>query len=99
MGGNLCLNANALNNDIWILDTDATSHMSTRIEWLDNLKECSSMFLFSIVKTLVNVFVNDDKRSIGVLHYLNFKSNLLLVAKLTKDLNCVITFYQNFAIM
>ena len=43
--------------------------------------------------------INAKKKVPDVLHFPSFHVNLLLVSKLTKSLNCSLTFYPDFCVL
>lgn len=96
--------ANAKNKK-WIVDTGATSYMSSNLELLSEAME----FVENRKVNLPNVEVSDvsHTRSCGifkgeiikeVLYVPDFKYNLLSVSKITKELNCLVAFYPTFCL-
>jgi len=85
----------------WIVDTGASDHMTGSMNVLEDYDKCNSK---------INVWVADGKMSpaVGkgtvclpnmilksVLYVPKLTYNLLSVSKLTKDMNCVVTFFSS----
>lgn len=81
-------------NDYWILDTNATNHMTNRDDWLVDKKLLSetkvqlSIGGYSTVNSVGTYIFKSDKKLQNVLYVLAFKYNFLSVSKVTNDLNC-----------
>lgn len=86
-------------NDIWILDTGATTHMSCRNYWLTNMNNNTSKVHLpngdcSILKVVGDYGVFEIKTLSNVLYLPDFKYNLMFVGKLTKELSFFDTFFS-----
>lgn len=78
--------------------------MSTRSDWLEYLRCCSSRVQLpngahSVIQNVGEFFMNIGNKLSGVLHLPHFKYNLRLIAKLTKKLDCALIFYPKFVVM
>lgn len=90
----------------WIIDTSATNHMVSNKEILTNEKDlsidnCKKVHLSN--ERTVNVSHVDnchivDRRSVKNMLYLpDFRYNLMSVSIITKELNCSVKFFPDFA--
>ena len=89
----------------WIIDTGATDHITSRSKLLQKKKtsQQSHVGLHDGHKALISCTglarINATTEVHDVLHVLSFHVNLLSVSKLTKSLNCSLTFYPNFCVL
>lgn len=86
----------------WLIDSGASDHVTHHKEWLKSIKvykEESSVVIANgdsiQVKGVGNINLTVDLELKHVLNVPNFKCNLLSVSKLTRDLNCFLTFYPD----
>ncbi|OIT28395.1 hypothetical protein A4A49_57750, partial [Nicotiana attenuata] len=105
--GIIALIANVATNDhVWIVDSGATHHVTHCKNALSNLKRVDNRTNGVQLPTgnkadithIGDAVVLGDKTIEGVLYVPDFKFNLLLVSKLTKQLCCSVGFYPNFCI-
>ena len=98
-----CLNA-MTNKNNWVVDSGATDHMSyaqiNRSNQLKELSKGSKAYLpngqtIDISYKGYMTFTNGLKLR-DVLHVPSFKYNMMSVSRLTKDNQCVVTFYPDF---
>jgi hypothetical protein len=85
-------------NTNWVLDSDATDHMTGDKNLLNNYK-CHEGKQFVVVangdkmKILGNDLINFFSKNIqNALHVRNYASNLISISKITNELNCEILF-------
>ena len=89
----------------WIIDTGATDHITGRSELLQKKKKSqqSHVGLPNGHKALISCTdlarINAKTEVPDVLHVPSFHVNLLSVSKLTKSLNCSLTFYPDFCVL
>ena len=89
----------------WIIDTGATDHITGRSELLQKKKtsQQSHVGLPDGHKALISCTglarINAKTKVPDVLHVPSFHVNLLSVSKLTKSLNCSLTFYPDFCVL
>ncbi|KAD4584697.1 hypothetical protein E3N88_22298 [Mikania micrantha] len=90
----------------WVVDSGASKHITYQRILLDNLK--TNKFEAPViipngeaihVKGKGDLRLNERLNVKGVLLVPEFKCNLLSVRKLTKDLDCAITFFPDFFVM
>lgn len=92
-------------DNTWILDTGATNHMTHNKNWLSKIQKAGNARVqlpngkFYNVESIGHYKFLDNKALDIVLHIPNFKFNLLLVSKLTKDLSCYVIFFPKFVIL
>lgn len=92
-------------DNTWILDTGATNHMTHNKNWLSKIQKAGNARVqlpngkFYNVESIGHYKFLDNKALDNVLHIPNFKFNLLLVSKLTKDLSCYVIFFPKFVIL
>ena len=91
--------------DIWIIDTGASDHMTFNKSSLSSMNSFYKPFLVNLpndnsvdVTTIANVCLSDHLKLHDVFFIPSFKVNLLLVSKITKTLKCSVTFFPNFCI-
>lgn len=91
----------------WIIDTEATYHMTSNLNLLDNTvkigepKEKKASLLngsFTYVTYTWSCRLNDKEIVSNVLYIPDFKYNLLSVSKLTKELKCSALFFSEFCV-
>ena len=100
--GNLvALSTRTEGNKYWVVDSEASDHMSGNVDLLDNLNHCSNEFIVRITDGSISkvagigTIVLSNKLSLKtVLFVPNLTCNLLYVSKLAKDLKCVTNFYS-----
>ena len=91
----------------WIIDSGATNHMVSTLEVLHNVQtvrpdQNRKVHLpnggVTFVTHMGNCSFTDTGELHDVLYVPEFKYNLLSVAKVTKELNCFISFYPGFCV-
>ncbi|KAI3680226.1 hypothetical protein L2E82_50551 [Cichorium intybus] len=94
------------NKGEWILDSGATEYMTHDREFLHNLTIGSKETPVTIpngetvpVEGIGEFTFKGAVKIKGVLFIPNFKCNLLSVSRLTKDLQCAITFFPDFFVI
>jgi len=92
-----------LKKEGWILDSDATDHMTYMCDHLVETKKLTGQSKitlpnsqFSYISHVGIVRLTDSLLLNEVLYILSFKYNLLSVPKLTKDISCIVIFYSTF---
>ena len=100
-----CINSNALscsNSAPWIIDSRASNHMTSFSNLFSSYSPCSSSEKICIVngsfspivgKGLIKISKNIILKSI--LHVTKLACNLLSMSKLSKDVNCHVTFFES----
>ncbi|KAK8985320.1 hypothetical protein V6N11_068585 [Hibiscus sabdariffa] len=89
----------------WIVDTGATDHILSNFKSLDSPVSCSSRFVrlpdgkTAPVTHLGSHKLTPDLVLHNILFVPDFHHNLLSVSKLTRDLNCFLTFYPDFCVL
>lgn len=92
--------------EVWIVDSGATSHMTSRIDILDEVSDSNKsigrrVYLSNGQTTFVTHSRNCLMPSGGMLRNVlvvpDFKYNLLSVSQLTRQLKCSVDFFLNFA--
>lgn len=93
-------------NGAWILDSGALEHITGRHDFLQDLKKivgpCPITTPDSTTThaTKIGCVNPGNNFTLSDVHYLpNFMYNLISVGKLTKDLNCSITFFSSHCIL
>lgn len=95
------------NNKVWIVDTGATNHMVSHLDMFikGTVSKLAVPKMVSLPNgnttqvTHVGSCALSDKSIISNVFYLpEFKYNLMSVSKLTKELDCSVTFFPNFYI-
>ena len=93
-----------MNKSHWVVDTGASDHMTGSTTTLDNFqigdKDLTVLMADgtqSLVKGKGSVCVADLLIE-SVLHVPNLSCNLLSVSKLTRDLDCIVTFFPSYCI-
>ncbi|XP_075083245.1 uncharacterized protein LOC142166996 [Nicotiana tabacum] len=104
----IVLMVNVVANDhVWIVDSGATHHVTHCKNALSNLKRADNRTDVVQLPTgnkadithTEDAVVLGDKSIEGVLYVPDFKFNILLVSKLTKQLCCSVGFYPDFCIL
>lgn len=92
--------------DAWVIDTGATHHITHDIDSLSNVVSCPDMPPVQIsngdtvgVNALGRITLSKRLILEQVLGISNFCFNLLSVSKLTRDLNCSLTFWSGFFVI
>nr|XP_016498339.1 PREDICTED: uncharacterized protein LOC107817075 [Nicotiana tabacum] len=97
----------SLVNHKWIIDTGASNHMVHSLNLLDSYKELSEtdknkVYLPTGEKVIIThtgiCSFFRDKKVQNILHIPEFKYNLLLVSKITKELRCMVAFFPDFCV-
>lgn len=91
----------------WLIDPGATKHITHRSDFLENeaTSQKKPLSLYQMgrrYQLLVRVSIRTLPGGVkikGVLYVPNFNYNLLSVRKLTKDLNCAVTFLPDFFVI
>lgn len=85
-------------NNSWVIDYGASDHVTYREDWLKNIKK-GDYTTFTIpngdkveLKRIGDIHFSKGFNLKGVLNIPEFKCNLLSVSKITRDLNCSLTF-------
>lgn len=101
---NMAGNINNLNS--WIIDPGATEHITCDSMLLENETSCGTEIPVKIpngetvpVKSIGNANLPNGLKLNQVLNIPDFKCNLLSVSKLTRNLNCALTFFPDFCVM
>ena len=86
-------------NNSWIIDSGASDHVTHRENWLENVKTKSDYTSVTIpngetleVKRVGDIHLSKGFSLKDVLSVPDFNCNLLSVSKITRDLNCSLTF-------
>ncbi|KAG6406521.1 hypothetical protein SASPL_134125 [Salvia splendens] len=99
--------AGKINNlNSWIIDSGATEHITCDSMLLENQTSCGTEIPVKIpngetvsVKSIGNANLPNGLKLNQVLNIHAFKCNLLSVSKLTRNLNCALTFFPDFCVM
>ncbi|KAK2994898.1 hypothetical protein RJ640_001881 [Escallonia rubra] len=90
----------------WIVDTGATNHITHDVNSLSNVEQQHNIPPFQIhdgktvpVHALRQITLGKRLILDQVLGVPDFCFNLMSVSKLTRDLNCTLTFWQNFFVI
>lgn len=90
----------------WVIDSGATEHITCNENYLYNLVENGLSLPVKIpngesipVKNIGNARLPNGLDIKCVLNVPNFKCNLLSVSRLTRDLNCSLTFFPEFCVI
>ncbi|KAJ0534950.1 putative RNA-directed DNA polymerase [Helianthus annuus] len=93
-------------NGKWVMDSGATVHITHRTDWLDNEVKTSNEVPVVIpndqsipVEGRGTCTLPNGIRISDVLHVPRFRCNLLSVNRLSKDLQCTVTFFPTFCVM
>ncbi|KAI5385309.1 hypothetical protein KIW84_072057 [Lathyrus oleraceus] len=100
----LALNA-SYSKDIWIIDSGATDHMTPYMSYLSSYSPLPNKCHITVAigsQTPIfgfgNIRLSPSLHLNHVLHVPKLSNNLLSTHKLTKDLNCVITFFHSHCV-
>ena len=93
-------------NEEWFVDSGCTEHLTHRPDLLENRKKTPHETP-NIIPNGKAILVEEKGdytlpggvKLNGVLHVPNFNCNLLSVSRLSKDLQCAITFFPDFCVM
>ena len=90
----------------WVIDSGATDHVVCNKSYLSSIKCSEDNVPISIpngdkvpVKGIGKTFLLNDVEITNVLYIPNFKCNLLSVSKMTRHLNCFITFFFRILVL
>lgn len=90
----------------WVIDFGATKHITHEGSIIRCFTSTKNNIPVKIangdvvpVQCMCNINLPNGLNSECVLHVLNFQGNLLSVGQLTKDLDCVLTFFPDFCTM
>jgi len=95
------------NSQVWIVDTGASNHMVSNLDMLTSdsvikVKEPKPVYLptgeVSYVSHTGLCKISPRSVITNVYHIPEFKYNLLSVSKVTKELNCSVTFFPHFCV-
>ncbi|XP_073302959.1 uncharacterized protein [Primulina huaijiensis] len=91
-------------HDVWILDSGASDHVSkNRPSSNESAAKYPTVQLpnggHAQIKSVGTMKLCNDMSVDDVLYVPNFKVNLLSVSKLTRALNCSVTFYPDFCVL
>ena len=84
----------------WLIDSEASSHMMCdlkqfgKIEPMRPIPICLPNGAHTLAEKQGTIFLEDTVSLNDVLHVPELNCNLLSVARLCKDLNCVVTFFD-----
>jgi len=85
----------------WILDSDATDHICSSLNYFTSYNQINPIFVKLpngnqvIANYFGSVFINQDHILDNVFYISNFTFNILSVEKLIDNLSCMIIFYSN----
>lgn len=89
--------------DSWIIDSGATDHMTHASNFFHTYTPCSSTRKISIadgttatVAGVGDIIITPRLVLKNVLHVPKLTTNLVSIQKLTRDLNCHVTFYPSY---
>ncbi|OIT20479.1 hypothetical protein A4A49_40152 [Nicotiana attenuata] len=94
-------------NDDWIVDSGATHHISSTLDLMNDVRRVDDrtqdkVTLTNGVTTKIehvgSSYLSDFDKLENVLHVPDFKFNLMLVSKLTRDLKCAATFLPTLCV-
>lgn len=93
-------------NENWVIDSGASEHITCDESLLIDKQNYEDGMPVIIpngdiipMKEIGTSMLPNGLRINRVLHIPEFKCNLLSVSRMTKDLNCSVTFYPNFCMM
>ncbi|KAF5767488.1 putative RNA-directed DNA polymerase [Helianthus annuus] len=93
-------------NDKWVVDSGCTEHITYRSDILEGITDSTNEAPVTIpngetvpVEAKGSHTLPNGMKVQEVLHVPKFTFNLLSVSKLSKDLNCAVTFFPEFFIM
>ncbi|KAH0640292.1 hypothetical protein KY285_036878 [Solanum tuberosum] len=95
------------NNEVWIIDTWASNHMMSKVgiltsESVVKVKDPKHVYLptgeVSYVSHTEMCHISPRSVITKLFHIPEFKYNLLSVSKVTKELNCSVTFFPHFCV-
>lgn len=93
--------SHTVSKDNWIVDTGALDHLTGLPMFLPRMRRVLMVWMFQLLMVLHLMFpvlamlIFLGWLLTSVLHVLSFPSSLLYVSKLTKDLNCAVTFFPS----
>lgn len=100
----LALNASC-SKDIWIIDSGATDHMTPYMSYLSSYSLLPNKHHITVANGSQTPIVESDNIRLSpslrlnhLLHVPKLSNNLLSIHKLTKDLNCVVTFFHSHCV-
>jgi hypothetical protein len=105
VGNLVSCNSASFSNHEWIIDLDASDHITSNLSSLNNVQslhqpcpiKLSNGDVFSITHT-GTLHMSPDISLSNVLYVPSFKFNLLFISKLTTTLNCVAIFFSTFCV-
>lgn len=93
--------SHTVSKDNWIVDTDALHDMTGLPMFLPRMRLVLMVWMFQLLMVphlmfpVLAMLIFLGWLLTSVLHVLSFPSSLLYVSKLTKDLNCAVTFFPS----
>ena len=100
----LAFNASC-SKDIWIIDSGATDHMTPYMSYLSSYSPLPNKRHITVANGSQTPIVGSGNIRLSpslhlnhVLHVPKLSNNLLSIHKLTKDLNCVVTFFHSHCV-
>ena len=92
-------------SSIWIIDSRDTNHITSHSNFFSNYTTLSSRPKVKVANSTFSSIIGQGIASItpsltlqNVLHVPNLSCNLLSVCKITKDLNCFVTFTPSYCV-
>lgn len=102
----IVLHTSFLQNDLWIVDTGATNHMTANLDILSDVQEAAKGNFVTLPnghKSTVTHFgklIFEQGIELSNVFYVpEFQYNLISVNQLIKDLQCSITFFPDFCVL
>ncbi|CAL2268192.1 unnamed protein product [Prunus armeniaca] len=101
-----CLSASGKSfSDSWIIDTGATYHMTSKLDFFSRYSSPSKTCVTTAdgsptpVVGKGSVFLSNSLSLSNVLHVPRLSNHLLSISQLTKSLNCFVTFYDTHCVI
>ena len=103
MAGKMAFYSKLFKKDVWIIDIGASDHMTSNTHSFSSIKPFHKPFPVNLlndssvdVLATGNVILSDYLKLLDVLFIPSFKVNLLSISRITKTLNCSVTFFPDF---
>lgn len=101
----IALSSIASSTDDWVIDSGANEHMCSSSNSLCSSEPPSHSLSVQMpngshadISTVGSISFSPDLHLDNVLHVPSFKFNLLSISKITKSLNCSVSFFADFCI-
>ena len=94
-----------LGKDLWMLDSRASAHMVGNANLVHNLQKISSIAIglpngdYTVARDVGSVILEDVIKLDNELYVPNLNCNLVSISKLCKQLNCAVTYFDDFCVI